>query len=109
VTRKKSTNSNSQLYEIADWIVLHRRPNGFYSGRTDFRDRILYLGWVGLEPTTNALKGRCSTIELPTRIGKRALKLLPNLGAATENLDDAPRGHATLGMALPPHPFSIIA
>jgi hypothetical protein len=22
---------------------------------------------VGLEPTTNALKGRCSTIELPTR------------------------------------------
>ena len=26
------------------------------------------VGWVGLEPTTNALKGRCSTIELPTRI-----------------------------------------
>ena len=25
------------------------------------------LGWVGLEPTTNALKGHCSTIELPTR------------------------------------------
>jgi hypothetical protein len=25
------------------------------------------LGWVGIEPTTNALKGRCSTIELPTR------------------------------------------
>jgi hypothetical protein len=25
------------------------------------------VGWVGLEPTTNALKGRCSTIELPTR------------------------------------------
>jgi hypothetical protein len=24
---------------------------------------------VGLEPTTNALKGRCSTIELPT-LGK---------------------------------------
>jgi hypothetical protein len=24
------------------------------------------MGWVGLEPTTNALKGRCSTIELPT-------------------------------------------
>jgi hypothetical protein len=24
------------------------------------------LGWVGLEPTANALKGRCSTIELPT-------------------------------------------
>src|SRR5947209_3083730 len=27
------------------------------------------LGWVGLEPTTNALKGRCSTIELPTLMG----------------------------------------
>jgi hypothetical protein len=26
------------------------------------------VGWVGLEPTTNALKGRCSTIELPTRV-----------------------------------------
>ena len=29
------------------------------------------LGWVGLEPTTNALKGRCSTIELPTRNPRR--------------------------------------
>ncbi len=28
------------------------------------------LGWVGLEPTTNALKGRCSTIELPTRLAE---------------------------------------
>ena len=27
------------------------------------------LGWVGLEPTTNALKGRCSTVELPTPSG----------------------------------------
>jgi hypothetical protein len=27
------------------------------------------VGWVGLEPTTNALKGRCSTVELPTRHG----------------------------------------
>ena len=25
------------------------------------------VGWVGLEPTTNSLKGYCSTIELPTR------------------------------------------
>ena len=24
------------------------------------------VGWVGLEPTTNGLKGRCSTTELPT-------------------------------------------
>ena len=28
------------------------------------------LGWAGLEPATNALKGRCSTIELPTRAGR---------------------------------------
>ena len=26
------------------------------------------VGWAGLEPATNALKGRCSTIELPTRL-----------------------------------------
>ena len=25
------------------------------------------MGWLGLEPRTNALKGRCSTIELPTQ------------------------------------------
>ena len=24
------------------------------------------VGWVGLEPTANGLKGRCSTTELPT-------------------------------------------
>jgi hypothetical protein len=30
------------------------------------------VGWVGLEPTTNALKGRCSTIELPTREEKHS-------------------------------------
>jgi hypothetical protein len=47
------------------------------------------MGWVGLEPTTNALKGRCSTVELPTRVRKRAGKLLPNHVAATENLGDS--------------------
>jgi hypothetical protein len=50
--------------------VHYRLPNGFRSGSADFRVRIRYLGWVGLEPTTNALKGRCSTIELPTRLEK---------------------------------------
>ena len=35
------------------------------------------MGWVGLEPTTNALKGRCSTIELPTRRFQRAGKSIP--------------------------------
>jgi hypothetical protein len=44
----------------------HERSTRRVSAGTDFRDRIKYLGWVGLEPTTNALKGRCSTIELPT-------------------------------------------
>ena len=30
------------------------------------------MGWVGFEPTTNALKGHCSSTELPTQtIGKR--------------------------------------
>ncbi len=33
------------------------------------------VGWVGLEPTTNALKGRCSTIELPTRRSSEPKKL----------------------------------
>ncbi len=31
------------------------------------------LGWAGLEPAANALKGRCSTIELPTRARERFL------------------------------------
>jgi hypothetical protein len=36
------------------------------------------VGWVGLEPTTNALKGRCSTIELPTRVGRNVvIQFLP--------------------------------
>ncbi len=29
------------------------------------------VGWEGLEPSTNALKGRCSTIELPTHRPRR--------------------------------------
>ena len=37
----------------------------------------LKLGWVGLEPTTNALKGRCSTIELPTRDPKSSPQFVP--------------------------------
>jgi hypothetical protein len=28
------------------------------------------MGWVRIELTTNALKGRCSTFELPSRISK---------------------------------------
>ena len=32
------------------------------------------VGWDGLEPSTNALKGRCSTIELPTRFDRKSTK-----------------------------------
>jgi hypothetical protein len=64
------------------------------------------MGWVGLEPTTNALKGRCSTIELPTHVGKRAVKLLPNHVAATENLEC---NNGMIASAEIRHPFSIIA
>jgi hypothetical protein len=53
--------------DIAHLIVLDCLLNGFYGDSVDFRSQIRELGWVGLEPTTNALKGRCSTIELPTR------------------------------------------
>ena len=35
------------------------------------------VGWEGLEPSTNALKGRCSTIELPTRREGWSLDTLP--------------------------------
>ncbi len=30
------------------------------------------VGWVGVEPTANGLKGHCSTTELPTRRHRRA-------------------------------------
>ena len=29
-----------------------------------------FVGWVGIEPTTNALKGRCSTFELPSHVAR---------------------------------------
>ena len=34
------------------------------------------MGWAGLEPATNALKGRCSTIELPTRLRQEKIGAL---------------------------------
>ncbi len=40
----------------------------------DFKEEV---GWEGLEPSTNALKGRCSTIELPTRREGWNLDTLP--------------------------------
>ena len=29
-------------------------------------DKKKVVGWAGIEPATNGLKGRCSTTELPT-------------------------------------------
>src|SRR5581483_11794060 len=43
------------------------------------------MGWAGLEPATNALKGRCSTIELPTR--KEAKGGLTNAARKTMQAD----------------------
>jgi hypothetical protein len=37
------------------------------------------MGWAGLEPAANALKGRCSTIELPTRSKRKVCNPLPTL------------------------------
>src|SRR6185436_21182716 len=43
-----------------------RRPVGLTT--SGFRHAVgRMVGWVGIEPTTTALKGRCSTAELPTR------------------------------------------
>jgi hypothetical protein len=67
------------------------------------------MGWVGLEPTTNALKGRCSTIELPTRVRKRAVKVFPNPLAATENPRERANYEIAAVITVTPHPFSIIA
>ena len=53
-----ATNRNGQRYGTAYLIVLDRPLNGFHSASADFRSQIAELGWVGLEPTTNALKGR---------------------------------------------------
>ncbi len=40
------------------------------------------MGRVGFEPTTNALKGHCSTIELPT------LEVSENLSLPNKGLKD---------------------
>jgi hypothetical protein len=39
-------------------IRLNWLPNGFHGAFADFCRQTKALGWVGLEPTTNALKGR---------------------------------------------------
>ena len=59
---KIATNSNSRRYELLIWIVRHRQPNGFHSGSADFRSRMADLGWVGLEPTTNAFRNPVESV-----------------------------------------------
>jgi hypothetical protein len=49
------------LRERASWQIATR------SCIHAFPQLLQRMGWLGLEPRTNALKGRCSTIELPTR------------------------------------------
>ncbi len=51
----------------------------FTTGAAPETERVFFselkgVGWDGLEPSTNALKGRCSTIELPTRFNKNPAK-----------------------------------
>ena len=61
------------------------------------------LGWEGLEPSTNALKGRCSTIELPTRRegeGKRILRRRnPEILVPTRQSVEAENRYAELVIA----------
>ncbi len=48
-------------------VVSRERHSGDPKPCAETRFEAVVVGRVGLEPTTNALKGRCSTIELPTR------------------------------------------
>ena len=46
-----------------------KRLEGVFCVQDPDLEGFVVVGWEGLEPSTNALKGRCSTIELPTRSG----------------------------------------
>ncbi len=45
------------------------------------------VGWEGLEPSTNALKGHCSTIELPTPNVKNETEQWPRNILVARNFD----------------------
>src|SRR5436190_18649152 len=50
-------------------IEMENPPSGYH--RVSMRCKTFeVVGRVGLEPTTNGLKGRCSTTELPTPTGE---------------------------------------
>src|SRR5437764_1567723 len=61
---------SAMFFETTSQIF--RRPNvvAARGAAENINPGHMNLGWAGLEPATNALKGRCSTIELPTRAGK---------------------------------------
>ena len=70
-TRRTAENINpSHILEELGWVDSNPQPTpkAFGAALSNCKTR-MDLGWVGLEPTTNALKGRCSTIELPTPVG----------------------------------------
>jgi hypothetical protein len=59
---------------LAQPIVLQRLPNGFYSGSANFRRRIKHLGWLGRQPTTNALKRKSATRRRDSRFRSRGFQ-----------------------------------
>jgi hypothetical protein len=66
------------------------------------------LGWVGLEPTTNALKGRCSTVELPTHQETSSESITKSLRCKQKPERPVPVA-GTLARQDANQPFSIIA
>ena len=76
-TKEPATLLGCGLSEVGDPTGI-RTPVTAVKGRCPrpLDDGVFYkmvlVGRVGFEPTTNGLKGRCSTTELPTRALKRA-------------------------------------
>jgi hypothetical protein len=50
-----------------------------------------FMGRLGVEPRTNALKGRCSTIELPSRTRPENRTLPDGFGDLLASLGTLPR------------------
>jgi hypothetical protein len=59
------------------------------------------VGWVGFEPTANGLKGRCSTTELPTRMGREVGDSMGKLGSTSRNRSGAKLANGREGRASP--------
>ena len=52
-----------------------------------FSGLLLEMGWEGLEPSTNTLKGYCSTIELPTRSARKRRRVDNSPAWVTQELN----------------------